>query len=172
MEIADQFEEIVSWARYLYWADFMHRQSLDSDEQLDNLTTDQLEWHQFAVNSHWLASMWVVVEGWQRLDVKDQVIDELIDSSPQYCDLLRRYRNCVFHYQPKLFDERHKAFVDEGLPLMLWVFNLYLEFQRYLWEWPEQLNGTKEQVQELRQLLAEAIGWMPTNIIPVYSAHL
>ena len=67
-----------------------------------------------------------------------------------------------------MFDKRMLDFSGEGgEPLMMWVFAIYLEFQRFVWEWPEKLEGTKEQRVEMRQLLRHVIGWMPTDIIPV-----
>lgn len=116
--------------------------------------------------------MWVVIEGWYELGTNDETIDRLLKEWPDYCELLRRYRNGVFHYQPKLLDERFNAFKNEGPAFGIWVAALYLEFQRFLWEYPDKLIGSKEQIQEIRKIFEEVIGWMPEEIIPAYNRTL
>ena len=71
-----------------------------------------------------------------------------------------------FHYQPRLLDERFTAYATEGSDFIMWVFALYLEFQRVLWEWPDHLKGQKEDIQGIRRTLNEIIGRMPEEIIP------
>jgi len=160
-----QVERLLSWARYLYWADMQCERYISYEDNEKLKTTS--EWQLFAVASLWLASMWVVIEGWRELKVNDGVIDELLNEWPDYCDLLKRYRNGVYHYQPALLDERFRAYEKEGADFILWVFALHLEFQRYLLEWPESIPATKEQAQEMREVIFEIIGWEPRKIIPV-----
>ncbi len=131
-----------------------------------------VEWKLFAAFSQWLASVWVVVEGWRQLAIKDSTIDGLLDEWPHYCELLRRYRNGVFHYQPELLDERFTAYATEGSDFVMWVFALYLEFQRFLWEWPDRFKGQKADIDEIRKTLEEIIGWMPEDIIPAKNRSL
>jgi hypothetical protein len=164
-----EFEKFVSWARYLYWADLQRKNHLDLNSNNDDLEkAEQADegWKTFAVSSLWLASTWVVIEGWREINAKDDVIDRLLSGWPHYVDLLRRYRNGVCHYQPKLLDERFEAFKTQGPNFGVWAFALNFEFQRFLWEWPERLPGTKDQVSELRGILKKMIGWMPSEIIP------
>ena len=47
--------------------------------------------------SYWYGSLYVVIEGWHRLNLHDDKIDELL-KSPNVA-LLKRYRNAAFHYQ-------------------------------------------------------------------------
>jgi hypothetical protein len=56
---------------------------------------------------YWLASLFVVAEGWKELKLEDPEIDKMIDG---HWDSLRLFRNGVFHYQPK--DRKHKQFFD------------------------------------------------------------
>ena len=166
-EFDAEFDKFVSWARYLYWADLQRRQFISYRDDVITPDDEDPDWHLVAVSAHWFASMWVVIEGWQQIGYRDNIVDGLLTDYPEYCSLLRRYRNAVYHYQPTLFDKRMTDFsVEGGEPIMMWVFALFLEFQRFLWEWPEKLKGTKEQEDELRQLIRNAVGWMPTEIIP------
>jgi len=161
-----ELEKFFSWSRYLYWADRQRQQFVSYDDANEIPDDEDPEWHLVAVSAQWFASMWVVIEGWQELGYKDETIDSLLADYPDYCNLLRRFRNTVYHYQPKMIDKRMLEFSTEGGEhLMMWVFAIYLEFQRFMWEWPERFKGTKDQQSEIRQLLHQIIGWMPTNII-------
>jgi len=132
----------------------------------DDLDKADEGWRSFALSSLWLASTWVVIEVWREIDARDEVIDRLLSGWPHYVDLLRRYRNGVCHYQPKLLDERFEAFKTQSPNFGVWAFALNFEFHRFLWEWPERLPGAKAQVSELRGMLKNMIGWMPSEIIP------
>lgn len=164
--------KLFSWGRYLYWAEIQRKKFIDYNSEHQSAEGPKAEWLLFAVASQWLASMWVVIEGWHELGMKDAIIDRLLTEWPDYCDLLRRYRNGVFHYQPTLLDERLVAWKKEGPDFGIWVFALYLEFQRFLWEWPDRLSGSKQQKLEMRNTLENVIGWMPEEIIPAYNRSL
>jgi hypothetical protein len=56
---------------------------------------------------YWLASLFVVSEGWKALKIDDPQINRLID---EHWDSLRLFRNAVFHFQPE--DRKHKQFFD------------------------------------------------------------
>jgi hypothetical protein len=167
-----QIHKLFSWGRYLYWAEIQRKKFIDYDTEHQPAKGAKAEWRLFAVASQWLASMWVVIEGWRDLGMKDETIDRLLTDWPNYCDLLRRYRNGVFHYQPTLLDERFDAFQKEGPDFGIWVFAVYLEFQRFLWHWPDRFSASKEQKQEMRKTLENVIGWMPEEIIPAYNRSL
>jgi len=72
-----EVERLLSWARYLYWADIQRERYISNEDNTKLEGTP--EWRLFAVASLWLASMWVVVEGWRELKVNDNLIDELLD---------------------------------------------------------------------------------------------
>ena len=84
-------------------------------------------------SSYWFAALYVLIEGWKKLGLNDIKIDTLLKS--EYCDLLRRYRNGVFHYQEDYFDRRFKEFYDEGDDIADWVNEVHEEFSRYFLEW-------------------------------------
>jgi len=71
-----------------------------------------------------------------------------------------------------LLDERFRAYEKEGADFILWVYALHLEFQRYLLEWPGSIGGTKEQTQEIRELVFRIVGWQPREIIPAKKRFL
>lgn len=82
--------------------------------------------------SLWYALLYVVVEGWKQLELADAQIDQLLESPN--VELLRRYRNGVFHFQPEYLGPRLVGFVAEpGTPA--WVRELNLQFGRYFLAW-------------------------------------
>lgn len=87
----------------------------------------------FAYVSYWFAALYVVTEGWHKLGLSDSKIDALLDSS--YCDLLKRYRNGVFHYQKTYFDRRFRDFIDKGDDIAEWADKVHNEVSRYFLEW-------------------------------------
>lgn len=164
VEFKIKFETILSWGRYLHWSDMhFHQYFGGSEEELfkeDHPTTMRT----FAIISQWLASLYVVLEGWKELNDKDYRIDKILNISKKYPDLLRRYRNAVYHYQPKLFDRRFSEFTKEGIAPLLWASSLELEFQRYFWEWPKKYFKINEQIDEVRDSIKDMIGWIPVDI--------
>jgi len=79
--------------------------------------------------SYWYSGLYVVIEGWQELNLYDEKINSLIESP--YVELLKRYRNGVFHFQKKDFDNRFSNFIDVGEETSNWIFKLNNEFSRY-----------------------------------------
>jgi hypothetical protein len=47
---------------------------------------------------------------------------------------LRRYRNAIFHFQPKYWDDRRLAFMAAGNNTVPWVRQLHAEVGRALLE--------------------------------------
>jgi len=78
--------------------------------------------------SYWYGGLYVVIEGWQELGLADPTIDRLLESPN--IQLLRRYRNGVFHYQTTYFDDRFRGFIEsqDSVP---WVRELNLAFGDY-----------------------------------------
>ena len=81
--------------------------------------------------SHWYAALYVVIEGYQEIGLKDNIIDSLITSP--YVDLLRRYRNGVCHFQKDYFDNRFVNFMEPP-DIVKWIRSLNLEFGRFFIE--------------------------------------
>ena len=89
--------------------------------------------------SYWYGGLYVVIEGWQALKLSDPVIDPLLQSPN--VDLLRRYRNGVFHFQKKYYDNRFIDFITDGKNTVEWFRSLNREFGRWFLEWFSQNNG-------------------------------
>jgi len=84
--------------------------------------------------SYWYASLNVVVEGWQKLGLRDSKIDELL-SSPNV-EALLLYRHSVFHFHEDYFN-RHLTdpLIDRGDNPVAWVRELSSEFSRWFLDW-------------------------------------
>jgi hypothetical protein len=77
--------------------------------------------------------LYVVIEGWRALKLRDPTIDDLL-GSPNV-GLLKRYRHGVFHYQRKYYDERFLGLIVDGQDVVTWVRALNREFGRFFLEW-------------------------------------
>lgn len=118
--------------RHFIWA---NRMRIYFDEILKKHTEKKIDGHRFGIESMMYMSLWygllyVVIEGWKSLKLRDVVIDKLLKSSN--VDLLKRYRNATFHYpeKRKYHDERFEAFFKEQTTVE-WVRKLNSELGRY-----------------------------------------
>jgi hypothetical protein len=131
--------EVLTLHRYFIWA---NRMRTHFDQILDRVSTSNpdissgawqypgtTEIESFLYMSYWYAALYVVIEGWQELNLSDNVIDDLLNS--QYVDLLKRYRNGVFHFQRDYHDQRFNDFMSEGDDVVTWVRSLNEQFGRY-----------------------------------------
>lgn len=82
--------------------------------------------------SYWYAGLYVVIEGWHELNLTDDKIDKLLES--KNVDLLRRYRNGVFHFQKEYYDNRFFEFIKDGENCVEWIRELNNQFGRYFLE--------------------------------------
>lgn len=82
--------------------------------------------------SYWYGTLYTVVEGWKELNYSDSKIDGLLDSST--IELLRRYRNGVFHYQQNYSDNRFTDLYAEGKDAVVLIRKLTEELGRYFLE--------------------------------------
>jgi len=119
----------ISLGRYCLWADKMQHDFLRHITQRIEPDDFHFEEHGHIYMSYWYGTLYVVVEGWHELKLTDPLIDALL-SSP-YVDLLRRYRNAVFHFQRKFYDERFWDLMLAGRESVEWVSQLHREFRRY-----------------------------------------
>ena len=65
----------------------------------------------FSALSVWYALLYVVVEGYQELDIKHQKMDELL-SENEKVSALRLFRNAIFHVQSKPINEKLLGFLE------------------------------------------------------------
>jgi hypothetical protein len=74
--------------------------------------------------------IYVVVEGYRELQLKDEAIDALL-ANGDFVEHLRRFRNAVFHFQKVPLDERLVKFLT--LPdSEIWIRKLFKAFDRFL----------------------------------------
>jgi hypothetical protein len=132
-------EHIFTLHRYFLWAnrhqnDFLSRAN---DIGLPPEGIDELRrWVRasFVNYAPWFGSLYVVLEGWQMLHLSDPEIDKLLTSP--HVNKLKRFRNGVFHFQRKYFDQRFLEMFqnDEG---PRWASKLHQEFSRFFKAWFE-----------------------------------
>lgn len=123
-------KEVHTLHRYFIWSDRMreHYKSTLGTGKIDVASENGIS--TLLYMSYWYASLYVVIEGWKELKSHDQPIDRLLENK-QYVDLLKRYRNGIFHFQKKYFDERLMNFIKEGEKTAIWAKSLHNEFSRY-----------------------------------------
>lgn len=158
---ATKLDGFISWARCLYWAELNRARFFE--ETGEPQPADTWNWKWWAFMSQFYASLWVVVEGWKALKLRDPDIDFLISHSPNNCKLLKQFRDSVYHCTPHLLDPRTLAFGGDAVTF--WANALHEEFQRYYWEWPERSGITPEQVNEMRSSMLNLVGWIPTELM-------
>src|SRR3989344_829781 len=125
--------EIITLHRYFIWADRMRvhfdyilRNSKPASSKLlqkkEGIDT-------FLYMSLWYGMFYVLIEGWRKLRLTDEKIDNLLKS--KNVDLLKRYRNGVFHFQKEYYDEHFMKLMAEGQDIANWIRNLRDEFSRW-----------------------------------------
>ena len=125
--------------RYFIWALNMRdhfREALDEQDIPDEPETpfETQVWliKPFMYASYWFATLFVVVEGYRELRLADQRVDDLLRDEPNV-DLLRRFRNGIYHYQRTYWDQRIRDFLNPAATD--WAQNLTQEFNRFFIEW-------------------------------------
>jgi len=159
---SQRVEKILAWARYLFWCD-LHRRRLERYEgTAEDGAPDSSHWVFIALVAQWYASLWVVVEGWSEVREADSDIDDLLASCPRLCELMKRFRNGVYHYQPSLVEPRILEFLGESDVTYVWAYLLHQEFCRFFWQWVHQCSDEGIRT-EMRHHVREIIGWIPDD---------
>ena len=132
--------EVFTLHRYFIWANRMrtHFDSLLSERANRSDPEKKFDIESFLYMSYWYGGLFVVIEGWQELGLKDPLIDPLLLSNN--VALLRRYRNGVFHFQRTYFDNRFVEFMRDGENCVVWVRQLNNEFGRFFLSWLDRKN--------------------------------
>jgi len=91
------------------------------------------------------SGIYLVIEGWKDLKLRDPKIDKLLDSP--FVDRLRLFRNATFHYQKDPISWKHLQFFGtEEEKTENWLNSLYREFERFFAEntlpIPERLKSS------------------------------
>ena len=141
---------IVSFGQHLHWSQMQY-------EHYQSFTEDSSDAEFIGVLAHWLASLYVVVEGWQEIGKPDPVISNLIEKYDDYFQLMRRFRNGVYHFQPKPMSEKITDFLDAKSEGHAWAYALLFEFKRFLvFTIPDDADG-----EEMKLM----IGWWPKDFL-------
>jgi hypothetical protein len=117
--------QIFSLHRYFMWADRM-RVHYGEVGPTTSSATEAMFHHPYL--SYYYGGMYVVSEGWKRLDLHDPEIDELLTS--ENVGRLERHRHGTFHYHPEYFDDRLLAF-PSGPDSAEWIWELRHAFSRW-----------------------------------------
>lgn len=126
-------EKLLILHRYFIWTNKMRE---EYDKIL--LQKKQQEIERFMYMSLWYGMLYVVVEGWKELKLVDFKIDKLLIS--KNVNLLKLYRNGVFHFQKqKYYDKRFMRLIEEGDDVVGWVRSLNREFGRFFIKQLKQL---------------------------------
>ncbi len=131
-------ERYFIWCRGLWKAVEASRPAVDAfrfDPEVAS-PQDDIGEHSLGAMLHWLASLCVVIEGWEELEFHDEAIDDLLDhgGDPKIVGTLRhrlqRFRNGVFHFQPTgTEDPRFKDFWSDQV--VNWAIPLERQFERF-----------------------------------------
>jgi hypothetical protein len=140
--IKDLSPDVLMLYRYFAYAAYMRgRFQRETDpEWLKMLVVDESGLLMFFLSppgiffTYSYAGIYLVIEGWRHLGLKDQRIDELLQSP--FVDRLRLFRNATFHYQKDLFFSwKHLQFFGtEEERTEKWVNQVYDEFERFFAE--------------------------------------
>ena len=121
-------EQLYALHRYFIWANKM-RDHFDNILKITPKTAKykhKLKIESFLYMSYWYGGLYVVIEGWKCLKLKDFEIDKLLLSLN--VGLLRRYRNATFHYQNEYWSKKFTDFMEKGEKCVYWVRKLNKEF--------------------------------------------
>jgi hypothetical protein len=141
MEIENLNPDVLMLYRYFAYAAFMRsRFRRESDpEWFKMLTADESGLLMFFLSPPGIylmysyAGIYLVIEGWRDLGLKDEKIDELLKSP--FVDRLRLFRNATFPYQKNLLSWKHLQFFGtEEERTEVWLNQLYSEFERFFAE--------------------------------------
>lgn len=154
-----ELEKLIAWGQYLHWAELHFTNYL-------TINDDSSDAEVLGIASHWLASEYVAFEGWKQLGIHDKKISLLIEKYPDHCDILRKCRNAVYHYQTKPLDSRIIRVLENKDEELSWFIVLHYEFQRFLISHPLlSYRGSISELEELAEEIEGCIGWWPKETV-------
>jgi hypothetical protein len=116
----------------------------------------------FSWMCYWYASLYVTIEAYEAIGVRGPVIEALLTHPGGYRDLLRRFRNGVFHFQENSTDLRLLSLLNTGEEGAMWLQAIHGEFKRHLQEQIDTYRGT-ELAAELRRSIRSLTDWLPDH---------
>ena len=124
-------DSLITLHRYYIWANKLRADFQNILKNKNKISKAGYEIESLMYMSLWYGMLYVVIEGWQNLKLKDEVIDSLLKS--KYTNLLKRYMNGVFHFQKKYKDERFDD-LDKEKDAVEWIVDLNKELGRFFLE--------------------------------------
>jgi len=149
------FESIVSFGQHLHWSQMQFEHFRTFDEE-----SNEAEF--VGALSHWLASVYVAAEGWHELGLPDSTISSLISTYDDLYQLMRRFRNAVYHFQSKPLSVKLTDFLASGSEGVPFSRALLFELQRFL------VNSVPDD--SIGQEIRLAIGWWPYDSLVLFKA--
>ena len=104
--------------------------------------------------TYWFASLYVVIEGWEQIGLHDEDVDTLRNTEKR--EVLRRYRNAVFHFQPNFNDARFTDFLLNHKETYPWAVQLTDAITRFFTKHRQDLTGISVEIQGLDMLILGA----------------
>lgn len=150
----DKIFEVASWGKYIY------RSEIERSNFYCHIQNDDSGIRYFIYSSQWLASLYVVIEGWDSLKISDARIEKLLSRYDDYVSIIKRCRNAVYHYQKDILDKRVEKAVSNK-DILIWAGALLDEFIRFLFLYPISLHGLCEESLCLQKEYLDLIGWVP-----------
>ncbi|MCX6766138.1 MAG: hypothetical protein NT136_04235 [Candidatus Moranbacteria bacterium] len=121
-------DSILTLHRYYIWATTM-KFHFEEELKKHNISKNKdITIEQMMYMSIWYGLLYVVAEGWKNLKLHDKVIDSLLQS--KNINLLKRYRNGVFHFNKKYYNDKYLDFCKEKSSAD-WIRKLNLELGKY-----------------------------------------
>lgn len=127
----DLEKKLITLHKYFIWCDRMRVHfDLILNQNIDDEIVDKKihEIDSMLYMSLWYGLLYVVIEGWEELKLDNQEINELLKSDNT--NLLKRYRNGVFHFQADYNNERFVNFFKEP-KTVAWAHKLNEEFSQF-----------------------------------------
>lgn len=124
-------DSLITLHRYYIWANKLRVDFQNILKNKNKISKAEYEIESLMYMSLWYGMLYVVIEGWLELKFKDQVIEDLLKS--KYTNLLKQYRNGVFHFQKKYKDEKFED-LDKEKDAVKWIVDLNKELGRFFLE--------------------------------------
>jgi len=157
-----EINDLLGFARYLSWADLVRRaHEAEFRRRGETGTTGNVWGAEFAWMSYWYSSLFVVIEAYDSIGYSDPVVDSLLSHPGGYRELLRRFRNGIFHYQTDPIDSRLLDLLNRGEEHVLWVYALHDEFMRFSRDQIDRFGMTEEVRAEVKRVMNNLTGWLP-----------
>jgi hypothetical protein len=121
--------------------------------------------------AYFYSAMYVLIEACTELGYSDPKIDSLLESS--FVDLLRRFRNATFHFQPDFVSSKWAAFLEAGEESSKWIRELRNAFSDFLMRENNWTGITPPMPEEIkRQITGKPVDEILKIVSEWYCKHL